>query len=49
MLLAETLGGVLQLFKLPFTLGGVTFSYWEVFLFSCFTGVIIYALWRIFN
>lgn len=49
MLLGELLSYTLQLFKLPVTLGGATFSYWEVFLFSCFVGVLVWCIWRMFN
>lgn len=39
---------VVSLFKVQFTIFGFTLSYWQVYLFSGFGGIVAWILWRIF-
>lgn len=49
MYLGEVIKGVLDLLKIPFTLGSFTFSLWQVYLFMLVAGIISYFVWRFFD
>lgn len=38
------ISAVVQLFKTELTLYGVTFSFWEIFLFTAVVGIVAYFL-----
>lgn len=38
------ISAVVRIFKIEFTLYGVTFSFWEVFLFTAVVGIVAYLL-----
>lgn len=49
MYLGEMFKGVIDLLKIPLTLGSFTFSLWDVFLFSIVASIISYFVWRFFD
>ncbi len=46
---AKLLSGTLSLFKLPVTIFGFTFSFWEVFCFVIVAGIIAYIIGGLFS
>lgn len=49
MYLGETLSSVVQIMDIQFTIGGVTFSMWQVFLFSIVGSILAWILGEIFG
>lgn len=40
---------VLGIFKLPFTIYGYTFSFWQIFLWSAIAAIILWFLYELFG
>lgn len=39
--------GILDLFKMPFTVYGFTFSFWDIFLFTTAAGIVLSFIGRV--
>lgn len=42
--LGAVISSVLQIFRIEFTLGTLTFSFWQIFLYSIVAGAVIYLI-----
>lgn len=46
---AEIVNVVVDFMKIPFTLWGITFSLWSVFVWSIFASIVVWAVIKIFG
>lgn len=47
-LIGALITSTIDVFKTEFTVFGFTLSWWQIFLFSCFTSIVAWILWRFF-
>ena len=43
----EYFAGILSLFKMPLTIYGFTFSFWDIFLFTCAASIVLRFIGRV--
>lgn len=44
--LAAILSAAVDLMRLPFTLYGFTFSFWDIMIWSAVAGIVVFLIWR---
>lgn len=47
--LANLLSNTLSLFQIPINIWGFSFSFWQVFLFTCIASIVCWFLGRFFG
>lgn len=43
------ISAVVRAMDTPFTVFGFTFSFWNVWLWSCIMGILAWMIWRLFD
>ena len=45
---AALIAATVDIFKIPFTIFGFTISFWQIFLFSAFAGIVAWIIREVF-